>query len=905
MIIVYCNKCGVRVADRELVSGAATKDGDDTYLCAKCAPGSSPKRASGIVPVPGPVKRTSGIVPVPGPVKRTSGIVALPGHAAAAPVTRQSRTGIIPPRRSSSQEPAVPPPVSASGAAAPKPRSFLIAVGLGTAGAVFFIGALLFTLLRGSSSEVQKPATPGGGEHPATAATPPSPATPAAVPAPAANPAPSPPATAASTPATAAPTPEKKETTEEWEKMMRDRAAKVLEEAKAIPTNTLSGATEYRQKLQTVTTTYRGTPAAEEATKLLAAMPADPEPETTPIDDAAWQDAKHLVPLVDVQKDAVAGLWKIEGDALVCSKTGTGKIQLPYEPPAEYDLRVVFKRTDGNDMLLQFLSGCGKHFLWCLSHSNNSVSGLTQVRGQGANTNPTATKHKVAQNKKITTVVQVRKDGVKLFVDGKLLTHWKTDYSDMGYPAQWKIKDETHLGLCNANSQTYYYALDVRDVTGQGKTLRQEGPPVAAPAVAAGDAAPAKKADESLKLTPAEIARGEYEQLAADIYTMLAKDGSDQAIARLAKAKSDPRLAPVSAALAQDEVLARWAAGFRKAELAGVAALVDKRAFVFKRKDGKEIRTGKGSTISVTGVKDDDVLIQEVISGQKAETKFDYGVLSPATRVELLQIGLPAEPESELKLALADVLLLQDAMDESIAKHAEAHLEAARKAKAPDETRAHLERRLVLLRKEAGADAAYGKIEQLLADKKWEEAETFIQDFKKEHRGLKALARLQPAMEKHLTQIAEGMNPLKPGVWASYWSGDNNNKFKKLCCSRVETRLWQNWGNGSPDKSVPGDNFGARYNGVLRVEKEGRYAFKLHADDWVGMWIAGKKIDEKKEDSVQLAKGDHEIKIEYKEGNGGANFTIKWKPDGAADWLDIPPEALWYDPRETAKYEQK
>lgn len=46
MVIRYCDKCGVRVGDDELASGAARSVDDMHVLCAKCAPAPSPATAS-------------------------------------------------------------------------------------------------------------------------------------------------------------------------------------------------------------------------------------------------------------------------------------------------------------------------------------------------------------------------------------------------------------------------------------------------------------------------------------------------------------------------------------------------------------------------------------------------------------------------------------------------------------------------------------------------------------------------------------------------------------------------------------------------------------------------------------------------------------------------------------------
>lgn len=49
-----------------------------------------------------------------------------------------------------------------------------------------------------------------------------------------------------------------------------------------------------------------------------------------------------LLALVDPAKDAVSGSWKTNEEGLVGGPGDLTRIELPYEPPEEYDFRVTF-----------------------------------------------------------------------------------------------------------------------------------------------------------------------------------------------------------------------------------------------------------------------------------------------------------------------------------------------------------------------------------------------------------------------------------------------------------------------------------------------------------------------------------------------------------------------------------
>jgi hypothetical protein len=145
---------------------------------------------------------------------------------------------------------------------------------------------------------------------------------------------------------------------------------------------------------------------------------------------------------------------------------------------------------------------------------------------------------------------------------------------------------------------------------------------------------------------------------------------------------------------------------------------------------------------------------------------------------------------------------------------------------------------------------------------------------------------------------------------------------KNKVMSRVETKLSADCKEGSPDPAVPNDWFNIRFGGVLRVEREGKYAFLLYADDYLSLYIdggllceagvpgspfvksvSGAALELGKRCEVMLTKGDHNLKIEYHEATGNAQFGLFWKPPGGAEVI-VPPEALFHDPDRTEEYQR-
>jgi hypothetical protein len=68
-------------------------------------------------------------------------------------------------------------------------------------------------------------------------------------------------------------------------------------------------------------------------------------------------------------------------------------------------------------------------------------------------------------------VVQVRKDHITVYFDGKLLTCWKTDGATFAIPDWTKLRNVNTLGLRCHGSPTIFHAANLYPVTGQGLVI--------------------------------------------------------------------------------------------------------------------------------------------------------------------------------------------------------------------------------------------------------------------------------------------------------------------------------------------------------------------------------------------------------------------------------------------------
>ncbi|MCX6906613.1 MAG: DUF1080 domain-containing protein, partial [Verrucomicrobia bacterium] len=146
--------------------------------------------------------------------------------------------------------------------------------------------------------------------------------------------------------------------------------------------------------------------------------------------DAAWQNAINLLPLIDPQKDAAGGKWTWSGNTLVSDSAQNGRIAIPYQPPQEYDYRLMFHYTKGYTptdagQVIQILSKNGRLFSWIMGAKKGEFIAFETIAGANSadRANPTIIQRKPALRKNVTytSLVEVRNDGLKAYLNGELL----------------------------------------------------------------------------------------------------------------------------------------------------------------------------------------------------------------------------------------------------------------------------------------------------------------------------------------------------------------------------------------------------------------------------------------------------------------------------------------------------
>ena len=194
-------------------------------------------------------------------------------------------------------------------------------------------------------------------------------------------------------------------------------------------------------------------------------------------DRGEWID---LLALVDPAAGTVSGKWTRVAEGLHGERLPDGEgaqvLQLPYEPPEEYDFRVAFTTLEGNAEISQILSAFDRQFTWgTASGQPEKWAGFNMVNRKPMMQSGAGVKLPARRelNRRYESLVEVRRDRVTGYVDGEKLVEWQTDYSDFSMDPTHTIPNPRALGIGIWWSKTVFHDISVREVTGQGKVLSE------------------------------------------------------------------------------------------------------------------------------------------------------------------------------------------------------------------------------------------------------------------------------------------------------------------------------------------------------------------------------------------------------------------------------------------------
>jgi serine/threonine protein kinase len=225
------------------------------------------------------------------------------------------------------------------------------------------------------------------------------------------------------------------------------------------------------QAIATNETASATSPSAKPPIKALE----NPNPAATAIPASAQGKEIDLLPLVDVKRDAVAGDWSRKGDSIsVGTPPGVTVLELPYQPPEEYDFEMEFTPDGPGSNVNQYVSAGGHSFAWKMNaHSKTPpLYGFELLDGKFCkDTDEASTTSDVAlvQGQRYHSTVQVRRGSLRALLDGKLVVNWVGDFKRLSMEAIAKLRDDGHIGIGSWKRAVTFHKITVREITGAGK----------------------------------------------------------------------------------------------------------------------------------------------------------------------------------------------------------------------------------------------------------------------------------------------------------------------------------------------------------------------------------------------------------------------------------------------------
>jgi hypothetical protein len=134
----------------------------------------------------------------------------------------------------------------------------------------------------------------------------------------------------------------------------------------------------------------------------------------------------------------------------------------------------------------------------------------------------------------------------------------------------------------------------------------------------------------------------------------------------------------------------------------------------------------------------------------------------------------------------------------------------------------------------------------------------------------------------------------RPPVWhVEYFRAAN---LTDPIANDVASDVGGHWGEGSPHSSVPADNFSARWQTCLVIDRPLDITFRLGSDDGSRLIVDGRTILDlwsshpyaERDATASLAVGAHELKVEHFDSGGNADLTLVAQIGGKGPFVSLP-----------------
>lgn len=181
-----------------------------------------------------------------------------------------------------------------------------------------------------------------------------------------------------------------------------------------------------------------------------------------------------LLHLINLDETPHTGEWDIRDGRLLAPRHAAARVEIPYEPPAEYRLTVIAEPLDAaNGLILGQRSGDNR-FVVLLNYANGEIpsSALENIDGRNVDTGPTTVRRRLFERGRPSQIIcTVRTDSVTVAVDGRDVLHWQGDVSRLSLSDYWATPAENALFVGAFNCSYRFQRIGLTPISGEGRVL--------------------------------------------------------------------------------------------------------------------------------------------------------------------------------------------------------------------------------------------------------------------------------------------------------------------------------------------------------------------------------------------------------------------------------------------------
>ena len=180
-----------------------------------------------------------------------------------------------------------------------------------------------------------------------------------------------------------------------------------------------------------------------------------------------------LLSLIKPDRDQVQGEWSLTSGLLKSPKEFGARLEIPFQPPEEYELQVIAEPLDEpNGLLLGQRSG-NNRFAVLVNYQvdKKNLSALENVDGKNVGNETTVERQFFKKGRPSHIVCTVRKTGVSVSVDGRECISWLGESSTLSLSDYWKTPRDNALFLGAYDCRYRFSRVTLTPLSGDGKIL--------------------------------------------------------------------------------------------------------------------------------------------------------------------------------------------------------------------------------------------------------------------------------------------------------------------------------------------------------------------------------------------------------------------------------------------------